>query len=157
MIYIEEYKKIYGINYTILRFGSLYGQRADDSNGVKKVIKNAIFTGQVSYDGNSNSIRKYINVLDAAKACADVLRNKYKNKHIIVTGKKKIKVSDFLQKLSKMLKISKKIRYYNKKGTGHYSITPFTYKPKKGKEFMLKSSLNFYNELSQLIKQAKVD
>ena len=58
-----------------------------------QIIKDAIFTGQVSYDGNSNSIRKYINVLDAAKACADVLRNKYKNKHIIVTGKKKIKVS----------------------------------------------------------------
>ena len=56
-----------------------------------------------------------------------------------------------------MLKISKKIKYQNKKGTGHYSVTPFTYKPKKGKEFMLKSNLNFYNELSQLIKQAKVD
>ncbi len=34
--YVEEYSKIYGLKYTILRFGSLYGKRSDNSNGVKK-------------------------------------------------------------------------------------------------------------------------
>ena len=36
--YVDEYKKNYGLNYTILRFGSLYGQRSDDTNGVKKIV-----------------------------------------------------------------------------------------------------------------------
>ena len=40
--YVDEYKKNYGLNYTILRFGSLYGQRSDDTNGVKKIVKSAI-------------------------------------------------------------------------------------------------------------------
>ena len=30
--YIKEYKKIYNLNYTILRFGSLYGERANETN-----------------------------------------------------------------------------------------------------------------------------
>jgi len=32
--YVEEYQKVYGLDYTILRYGSLYGPRADDSNGI---------------------------------------------------------------------------------------------------------------------------
>ena len=29
--YVEEYNKLYGLNYTILRFGSLYGPRSDNT------------------------------------------------------------------------------------------------------------------------------
>ena len=40
--YIREYSKLYGIRYTILRYGSLYGDRADKSNGLRLIIKNAV-------------------------------------------------------------------------------------------------------------------
>ena len=40
--YIEEFKNTYGLNYTILRFGSLYGERSDKSNGIRNIIENAI-------------------------------------------------------------------------------------------------------------------
>ena len=153
--YVEEYKKIYGINYTILRFGSLYGPRSDDTNGVKMIVKNAILTGKVNYYGSKKSIRAYIHVLDAAKACVDILKNKYKNKNIILTGKKKIKISIFLKKLTTMLKISKKIEFQNKEYTGHYTVTPFNYKPRKGIKFMFKSTVNFYDGLLQLINEMK--
>ena len=33
--YVEEYKKRYGLDFTILRFGSLYGDRSDKSNWVR--------------------------------------------------------------------------------------------------------------------------
>ena len=153
--YVEEYKKIYGINYTILRFGSLYGPRSDDTNGVKMIVKNAILTGKVNYFGSKKSIRAYIHVLDAAKACVDILKNKYKNTNIILTGKKKIKISIFLKKLTTMLKISKKIEFKNQKYTGHYTVTPFNYKPRKGIKFMFKSTVNFYDGLLQLINEMK--
>ncbi len=87
--YVNEYKKIYGLNYTILRFGSLYGQRSDDTNAVKKIVKKAILTGKVNYYGSEKSIREYINVSDAARSCVDILKNKYNNKNVILTGKKK--------------------------------------------------------------------
>ena len=31
--YVEEFHQSYGLNYTILRYGSLYGPRSDDRNG----------------------------------------------------------------------------------------------------------------------------
>ena len=32
--FVEKFYQIYRLNYTIIRFGSLYGTRADNSNGV---------------------------------------------------------------------------------------------------------------------------
>ena len=43
--YIEEFKRTYDLDYTILRYGSLYGPRSDDSNGMHQIIKNALHEG----------------------------------------------------------------------------------------------------------------
>ena len=153
--YVEEYKKIHNLNYTILRFGSLYGQRSDDTNGVRIIVKNAIVNGEISYIGSKKTVRNYIHILDAAKACVDTLKKKYKNKHVIITGKKEIKITAFLKNLSKMLKISKKIKFQNKKIVGHYDITPFTYKLKRGQIFKHKSNLDIYDGILQLINEIR--
>tara|TARA_Y100000590_G_scaffold470419_1_gene664755 strand:+ start:12953 stop:13816 length:864 start_codon:yes stop_codon:yes gene_type:complete len=151
--YIEEYNKNYGLKYTILRFGSLYGKRSDDTNGVRKIVKGAVKNGKIIYGGSRNSTREYVHVEDAAKACVQILKKKYENKHINITGKKKIKVSAFLNKLSKMVNISKKIEYSIKKDTGHYTLSPFTFKPKKAKKFIFKSSINFNDGLLDLVNE----
>ena len=49
----------------------------------------------------------------------------------------------------------KKVKFLNKKTTGHYNITPFTFKPKKGQNFKYKPSVNFYNEILKLVKEIK--
>ena len=45
--YVEEFNKIYKLNYTILRFGSVYGLRADKSNGLRKIIDQAIWRKKI--------------------------------------------------------------------------------------------------------------
>ena len=153
--YVEEYKKIHDLNYTIVRFGSLYGQRSDDTNGVRIIVKNAIINDQISYTGSRKTVRSYIHILDAAKACVDTLKKKYKNKHVIITGNKEIKMTMFLKKLSKILNISKKINFQNKKIIGHYETTPFTYKFKRGQIFKHKFSIDIYDGIVQLINEIK--
>tara|TARA_B110000438_G_C15720131_1_gene609410 strand:+ start:292 stop:1158 length:867 start_codon:yes stop_codon:yes gene_type:complete len=153
--YVMEYSKFFGLKYTILRFGSLYGSRSDNSNGVKRILNDAIYKNKLTYSGNKNSVRKYINVFDAAKACASILKIKYINKHIILTGKNKIKVTSFLKILSKMLKIKKKVEFKEKIHIGHYVVTPYTYVPTKGESFLFKSNINFYDGISKLIKEIK--
>ena len=153
--YVEEYKKIHDLNYTIVRFGSLYGQRSDDTNGVRIIVKNAIVNGQISYTGSRKTVRSYIHILDAAKACVDTLKKKYENKHVIITGKKQIKMTMFLKNLSKMLKISKKVKFQNRKVVGHYDITPFTYQFKKGQIFKHKSNIDIHDGILQLINEIK--
>ena len=153
--YVEEYHNTFGISYTILRFGSLYGERADDTNGVTSIIKRAIKTGILSYLGSKNSVREYIHVKDAAKASAGILKKKFRNQYIILTGKEKIKVYDLLKILANILKIKKKIKFLNKKLLGHYIISPFTYKFKNGKKFTLSSNVNFKDGLLDLIQTIK--
>jgi len=153
--YVEEFQKVYGLNYTILRLGSLYGPRADDTNGMKRILKSAVKKGEIKYSGSRKNIRKYIHVFDAANACANILKINYKNKHITITGNKKIKVAELLKRLSNTLNISKKIKFENSKSTGHYTVTPFNYKPRPGSNFKFKSNLNIYDEILKLIKDIR--
>ena len=83
------------------------------------------------------------------------INEKYKNKSLIITGKKAIKITTFLKNLSKMLMISKKIKFQNRKVVGHYVITPFTYKPKKVQIFRHKSNIDIYNGILQLINEIR--
>ncbi len=44
-IYIENYQAMYGLPYTILRYGSLYGPRADKRNAIERFVHEALTTG----------------------------------------------------------------------------------------------------------------
>ena len=59
--------------------------------------------------GNKKAVRKYINVFDAAKACVEILKNRYENKCVVLTGPKSIKISEVLEFLAKILNINSKI------------------------------------------------
>ena len=50
--YVEEYQRRYGLDYTILRYGSLYGPRTDKKNGIWRIIERALDTGLISYEGS---------------------------------------------------------------------------------------------------------
>lgn len=153
--YIEEYQKRFGLNYTILRFGSLYGERSQKGNGVREIIYNALKTNKVSYDGTNKTVREYVHVLDAAKATTDILKKKYKNKHIIITGKRKIKIKYALKKLAKILKIKSKIKFKNEQKAGHYVLSPYTFIPKKGKKYNIILEKNFEESLKNLADEMK--
>ena len=112
--YVEEYNNLHGVNFTILRFGSLYGERSNNTNGVHSIVNRAIKNHELIYSGSKKTLREYINVKDAAKASVNILKNKYKNKHIILTGKEKIRVYDLLKMLGEILKISKNVKFLNK-------------------------------------------
>lgn len=154
--YLVEFNKSYKLNYTILRFGSVYGVRADKSNGLRKILDKAIWQRKIIYLGNKKTVRKYINVLDAAKACTEVLKDRYKNKCIILTGKKSTKIAELLKFIAKNLKINSKIIFQDDKtNSGHYIETPKLHKTKKGRRLLFKSKINFYDDLSNLIKDIK--
>ena len=151
--YIEEFQKRFGLDYTILRFGSLYGNRASKNNGVMKIIDDALKNNEVSYEGTNKAIREYIHAIDAAKATANILKKKYKNQHIIITGKNKVKLPYFLSTLAKILSINKEIKFKNRKLLGHYVLSPYTYVPKKGKKFKIKSEIDFKEGIKKLVKE----
>jgi len=148
--YIQEYKKIFGLNYTILRFGSLYGERAGPTNGIQTILNNAKYKKKIVYRGSKKARRKYINVKDAALACLEVLKTKYKNKCLTIVGKKTIRISSIFKFLSNNLDI-KKITFLNEKNTSHYDIKPSQYKIRKSEVLTIKNHENFFNYIKKLI------
>lgn len=81
--YIEDYYELYGLKYTCLRYGSLYGPRADERNGVYRLIKQAVQNKKIVYHGNGNEQREYIHVADAAQSSVRILSPEFENTHIV--------------------------------------------------------------------------
>ena len=149
-LYIEEYGRRSNLNYTILRYGSVYGPRASMKNGLSKIIFNALKSKKIGYSGTSKAVRRFIHAKDAAVASVDILKKKYNNQNILITGKKLSKVKDILYLVGKILNISKKPKFDNETEKGHYDTTPYSYKPKKDKKYFLKNYIDLKKGLFQL-------
>lgn len=135
--YIEEYFEMYGLKYTILRFGTLYGPRSDKRNAIYRFILQALTGGIIDYNGNKDAQREYIHAEDAAKACVNILEPEFENQHIVLTGSQFFKVQDLLGMIQEIIpgKITVNYKTNNKK-TAHYVLTPHNYNPKLGKKFI---------------------
>ena len=143
-LYIEEYHRKYGLEYTILRYGTLYGKRAGKNNSVYKYLKQAMKKGEIEISGGENDLREYINVQDAANLSVEILDEKYANKHITLTGNQSITFGDFLKIIKEILGKDIKI-IKNKTDEYHYSRTPYSYSPKSGH----KLNSNMFIDLGQ--------
>lgn len=160
--YVEEYYKRYGLNYSILRYGTLYGPRSDVNNGLHQIVRSAIEKNKIIYSGNPNSVRDYIHVVDAAKSSAKALKEEFLNKKIIISGYEKTKVEEILKIVSEMMKIKGKIKFVKKdtiKQATHYKRTPYS----ANEPFVVKYNENFnididqgiYNLINELSKKYK--
>ena len=139
---IENYQKLYGLNFTILRFGSLYGKRANEFNWIQNIIRQALTEGKMQREGDGEEIRDYIHVQDAAQACVEILDEKYKNDYIMLTGSQSIKIKDLLLMIREMLDNKVAIEYLDKRMEGHYEITPYTFRPRVAKKYMPSTQLD---------------
>lgn len=150
--YIEEFNRIYNLDYTILRYGSLYGPRADDSNGVYRLLKNAMSSGKVRHNGGPQDKREYIHVKDAAKLSADALKHTYKSSHLVLTGNDTLKIRDLFYMISEIL--GKEIEQEfseDRVRDGHYRVTPYAYTPKIGKKLTTNEYVDMGQGLLQVI------
>jgi len=134
---IENYQKLYGLNFTTLRFGSLYGRRANEFNWIYNIIRQALTEGKMQREGDGEEIRNYIHVRDAAQACVDILDEQYKNEYIMLTGAQTIKIKDLLLMIREMLDNKVAIEYLDERMEGHYEITPYTFRPRIAKKYNL--------------------
>lgn len=144
-IYLEEYNRKYGLNYTILRYGTLYGPRADGHNSIYKYLKKAITEGRISCS-NPEEMREYIHVRDASKLSVEILEEKYNNSRIILSGHYYMKVSDMLNIIKEILNDNVHIDYTAiQDNSDHYNFTPYSFSPKIGQKMVG----NVYTDIGQ--------
>ena len=152
--YVEEYQKIYGLDYTILRYGSLYGPRADKTNGLYRVVQSALKNGVVSYEGDIDAMREYIHVEDAARASIKALNDEFINESVVLTGQEPMKVIDMLKILSEILGLPpESVKFSEDKYAGHYIRTPYAYQPKLGRKYIPPMHVDLGQGLLQIINE----
>jgi UDP-glucose 4-epimerase len=131
-IYIEEYQRRYGLNFTILRYGTLYGPRADERNSIVRYLKQALEKGRIVCHGNGEELREYIHVSDAARLTVDILQGDYQNRHVIITGHYPMKFKEMLLMIREILGGSIIIEFTGEQNADHYALTPYSFVPKIG-------------------------
>lgn len=149
--YVEEYQRVFDLDYTILRYGSLYGPRSNDSNGLFRIVKSALETGKVTYRGSSEAMREYIHVEDAARASVVALGAEFRNQSVVLTGQEPMRVMDLLKMLAEILGIPEAVEFTEEDYVGHYVRTPYAYQPKLGRKYVPPLHVDLGQGLLQLI------
>jgi len=73
-------------------------------------------------------------VKDAARLSVDALDDKFKNKHLIITGNQQIKIKDLLIMIKEIFRGEIEIEFGREDELHHYEITPYNYKPQVAKK-----------------------
>jgi UDP-glucose 4-epimerase len=150
--YIEEYARVFGLKYTILRFGSLYGPRADASNGVYRLLKQAMTKNRIAYAGGPDDIREYIHVEDAAKLSVEAAGDEFVEQHLVLTGTQATRASDLFTMFSEILGNKIDVDYANDQ-QGHYKVTPYAFTPKPGRKLTTSNFVDMGQGLLQVVEQ----
>lgn len=150
---IEDYYKTYSLDYTILRYGSLYGPRAGEDNWIRRKIKEAILEGRLTRQGDGEEIREYIHIYDAARLSVDILQEEYKNQHIIITGNQPVKIKDSFTMIKEMLDNKVNIEFLPATYSEHYEVTPYSFTPKLAKRIQNTYYIDFGQGILDLIEQ----
>ena len=153
--YVEEYQRTYGLDYNILLYGSLYGPRSDESNGLWRIVKHALDSDKVWYEGSPEAMREYIHVEDAARASVTALGNDFRNQHVILTGQEQMRVYDLLKMLAEILGKPNSVEFVEADYEGHYVRTPYAYQPKLGRKYVSPMHVELGQGLLQLIDEVQ--
>jgi UDP-glucose 4-epimerase len=153
--YVEEYQRAFGTEFTILRYGSLYGPRSDATNGLYRIVHEALTQGRISYEGNPDSIREYIHVEDAARASVVALGTEFRNESVVVTGHQPMKVLDLLKTLAEIMGMPDSVEFRNEDYAGHYVRTPYAYQPRLGRKYTAPLHVDLGQGLLQLIDEVQ--
>jgi len=152
--YVEQYQRAYGLDFTILRYGSLYGPRADEANGMLRIVKAALENGKLKYQGNPDSTREYIHVEDAARASVTALGKDFKNQSVVLTGQEPMKVLDLLKMLGEILGLpGEAVEFTDGDYAGHYVRTPYAYQPNLGMKYTPSIHVDLGQGILQVIEE----
>jgi UDP-glucose 4-epimerase len=149
---IEDYDKMYGLSYTILQLGSIYGPGAKQTNLISRLIYDAITKGEVLHNGTGEEERQYLYVEDVVKAAIDSIDGIYNKKKIILLGNESVTISELMDKI--IFQINGKIQkiFKNDEYNIHYKLSPFHNKPNGAINFNFESPTLIHAGLKESIK-----
>jgi UDP-glucose 4-epimerase len=152
-LYINDYHAKYGLPYSILRYGSLYGPRTTQKDRIYLLVKQALTEKKMTYEGTGEEMREYIHVEDAARCSVEILDESFANQNVIITGHISTKIKDLMIVIKEILGGEVAIEFLNKGSDTHYEMTPYSFSPRLGRKYIS----NCYIDMGQGIIQCIED
>jgi UDP-glucose 4-epimerase len=152
-LFVEAFAEENKMDFTILRYGSLYGNRGDKRNSLHRIIETAVKDGKIDYHGDGSETREYIHVKDAANLSVEALDKKYKNEILMLTGTKSIKYGDLLVMINEMFSNKIDIKMHSIKSKTHYKMSPYSFNPKMAKKLVSNPHIDLGQGILNLIEE----
>ena len=90
----KNYQTLYSLPYTILRIGTVYGQRSRDADVISIFVQRALRNERLTIHGSGNQKRNFIYVEDLAEACVVALDKKASNETFVVAGSESVTIKE---------------------------------------------------------------
>ena len=154
-IIIEAFNQEYGLDFTFLRYGSLYGPRAQDWNGINSFIKQIVYEGELDYFGSGEEKREYIHASDAADLSLEILSDEYANKAITITGLQVLNSKELIDMIFEIAGKEPVVRMNKQRNKDHYVKTPYRHSVMHARKLTPKSFVDIGQGILEIIDSLK--
>jgi UDP-glucose 4-epimerase len=124
---VQDLAGPFGLSATILRFGSLYGPRADPGNAIRRLVTQAVTERRIDFWGDGTEIREYIHIRDAASLAVDALDERFAGESLHIAGRERISTLELLETLNEMMGGDLTVAMRDVPFEGRYRLTPYSF------------------------------
>lgn len=121
------YHHTYGLPFSILRYGTIYGPQAGQGNSIYNYVRQALEHRKIDYPGSGDELREYIHIQDAVRITRHILDVSYENHVLLISGLYPYAVRDVLEIIREMLNDSVSLEYRKEGVPHHYKRTPYNF------------------------------
>lgn len=110
-MFCKNYKNLYGVNYTIMRYGIPFGERARAATVTPIFIDKILKGEEITIHGTGSQTRQFIYVRDLAEGNVSCLNSEGENQIFNINGREVIRVIDIVTTLEEILGIKAKVKF----------------------------------------------
>lgn len=155
---LREYAKKFDQRYSILRYGSLYGPRSPDWNGLKQYIRTILKNEAIIYKGTGEEKREYIHIADAALMTVDAIDSRYDGQCLLLTGQESLSSRDVLQLIFEIIGLRENIKFnVDAIDSAHYRTTPYKFEKQRAIKINPTSHVDFGQGILEMIQELTPD
>jgi UDP-glucose 4-epimerase len=110
-LFIRGYEKLHNVEYTILRYGIPFGERARPETVTPIFLKSLLEGREIRIHGDGSQTRQFIYVKDLACGNVACLLDAARNEVFNINGAEKVSVLDIVRTLEKILNKRAKIKF----------------------------------------------
>lgn len=110
-LFCKNYKTLYGVNFTIMRYGIPFGERARPETVTPIFMNKILKDEEITIHGDGSQIRQFIYVKDLAEGNVSCMKPEGENGIFNINGREKISVIQIVRTLEEILNKKAKVKF----------------------------------------------